>query len=547
MTERTITIEPNPDAPRDLQEAATKYWESDGADEYGMPYFTYTADETRLEDWSHAAYLAAAAGVTATLSDATCIMCDGPLTLTARSTITYEVLDTGRGTCRSCSTNPALQPGIDKALTLERFKERTAGRVSAEQAAVEAEHRREILRDGYPASSNADRVAEADPLAIIATLAILNANTRRPGSATIFMPLTEATQLAVPAAPDRETGLALVREALGNDLIRVDAERTPIDSIDWSTNEDGTVNCGRIFVDYVHCTAPDGDIGDLHERVLHAAGNIVSSAGCIPAEVADIVPDLIVGEAVRYVDFIWRSSLPNPLDDFGDEVRTALVRASEVLSIGQLYSCIWRAERTALSLLDERPIPRSKQPRAMATILVDRINKAIESDDERDRRSFDENHRLPLSPVTSVIFRVVLDLDPMTATMRDIDAKDAQLRGSGLPVLMETHDLLVNHLRTSSGWLGEDFRVAVQSCVYEGSTVLGDTPQAVMVLMSAAHTYDRLAGPIGENEAAIATAQALLLADRPELGGDIGTTALHAILMSMASNSVIQEPPCPHT
>lgn len=143
---------------------------------------------------------------------------------------------------------------------------------------------------------------------------------------------------------------------------------------------------------------------------------------------------IITEEAVRYFAFkLVEHRMPAPAGPHEEALYAAAARGASMLPLGHLYRMAWSCARDAASAYQRH----AGMPRENATVhAVNQFERWVQrasGDSGMLGAPFREDTALPLSADTDLVFRVILRLDPMTATPEQLTeslacAPDAERR-----------------------------------------------------------------------------------------------------------------------
>ncbi|KXX59432.1 hypothetical protein [Rhodococcus sp. LB1] len=519
-----LRIEINSSAPAELQEIGISYWEIVGLDsETGEPVWATKVRELDVTAWANAAHFAAAAAVTATVPDHSCSSCGGKLTLTSRKALT-DTLQGRNVDCRACNTT--VEQRVARILNPKSLEER-ARRLTERQAqetAAAAEReleqsRRDAIAARYPIGTDdsAQRIDDAPLLARIGALAVLHAVGHRAG---LIYPVEFANETI---GPNESLSKELFIAAWHAHLLQIHPT-SPTDSFIW--DDDHTLGDG-IYVRRTRFFTP-GD-GTLEHRLetfashLRADLELPTMWSTDRTELADLVHRVIAEEAGRYLVYqLCEHNLPDLTATHEEALRTVTHRGASHFPIGHLYRMAWSSARDASSAYQRHAGMSKENAITHGLKQFERwIQRASENPESLNAPFREDTTNLPLTAVTSVVFRTILGLDPMSADPAQIDdllaaAPDAEVRAMCDHQIPE-HTELMEWIRTSADhWEDDEFRRIV--AVLENSSADPCAPgcaheHLARVATASGQLYDRIVSRVGDTDAAIVTAEATALAN----------------------------------
>jgi hypothetical protein len=185
--------------------------------------------------------------------------------------------------------------------------------------------------------------------------------------------------------------------------------------------EDGSVSYHPFEMDW-H-PAGEGTLDDRFEAIEQlAAEELHGALGRFSGELESLARDLIVWEAERYLTLqLSDRGIDDPTEAQLARFRESIVGAWTGFSLGQFYYAIWPACAQAA---DNRARNTRMGRDAVTGSAVNAIVQNLDDfrSGQRAAKTYDQPYNLSLSSKTVSVFRVVLDLDPMTALSTDVAA-----------------------------------------------------------------------------------------------------------------------------
>lgn len=545
----------NDEAPRELQIIGEQYWELDGIEEYSSEIvWTRKTSEIDYKPWSGTAHYAAAAALVATSPTFECSNCGGALTLSSRQTLS----DARRGLrviCRECNTTTDERAAgvLDPAARARRERKMEAERTAAQRAteaqaterarlatAAELDTARQIaIQARYPAETENDDGYTLDRTSVttkIAALAVIHAAGQTSG---LIHPVRYDD---ASIAPDSETARELFVDAWHSGLLIVHPSSPPSAFV-WD-QEDATELGNGLYADRTHFAAPGG--GQLTRRLEELARSLRDALGLEKLrsterdELRELAKLLVAEEAIRYLSFeLSLHDLPNPGEQHQERLRSHAAKAASSFALGHIYKMAWTAARDAISAYKRiAGMNREKAATHGLNKFVFYIQRGLDEPDTLGA-TYSERTDLPLSAATDIVFRVILEFNPMTAAPSDIAGRligspDQELRRA-CDDRVPDQSTLIEWLRTSSDWEPNDFRSALARV---GTDVERCAPgcaheRATMIAYQAGQVYDRIISRIGERDAAIVTAEALSLGNKSAYESRAGDLVLASLAIEL--------------
>ncbi|MFD6856017.1 hypothetical protein ACFWCF_01515 [Rhodococcus sp. NPDC060090] len=536
-TDPNIRLEINAYAPTALQDVGIAYWRLEGLEpETGEPIWEQSLSALPYKMWSGGAHYAAAAAVAATLLGYWCASCRGELVLTSRQALVDALV--GKAVeCRRCNTRVDDQAaGIlnPRALTGHSHRALEArGQATIEQA------RREVIAELHPVAFEDPEqlLADASLQAKLGALAVIHAVGNTGG---LIYPI-EINDRTI--APNASLSKDLFIAAWQGGLLQVHPT-SPTNAFSWDgetvLGEGFYTNRARFFV------PGDGPVEERPERLVDLLLDRLDPTrmrSTERTELTDLVRHLIAEEASRYfVHMLGEHNLPDLTETQEDALRTATARGAELFSIGHLDRMVWGSIRDTAGVHQRN----AGMPKANAiTYGLKQFERWIEGASEKpsvlsDPFSEDERN-LPLSSATGIVFRTILDLDPMSAGPGElaealVGASDAELRHE-CDASIPDHDELMEWLRTSPGyWNDGKFRKVLG--LLEGWTPQICAPGCAHerighVAQECGRVYDRIVSSVGDTDAAILTAEATVIANALDDGVRAGDGLLTSLVQTL--------------
>lgn len=531
----------NASAPTALQSLGTEYWSLNGIDpDSGDPIWTFRTTDLDFKEWSGTAHYAAAAAVTATAPTYRCGTCGKLLTLTSRQALTDAV----RGNnvdCRSC--NPTVDDRAAKILdpkALDKRAQRVAKAEADRQAAqvlrgLESS-RKDAIAEQYKVSDESAEylIDKASLLAKVGALSVLHAVGDQDG---LIYPVDNGDNTI---GPNYSFSHDLFLAAWHSDLLQIHPS-SPIDAFTW---DEGAQLGNSIYANRVRFYLPG--TGTLQKRLEEFADHLRARIALATMwstqrdDLAALAQRTIAEEAARYfVYMLQEHNLPDLTEKHEEALRTTTVRGASVFALGHLYRMAWSSARDASSAYQRNSGMSKENAITYGLKQLERWVQRATDDPNLLNEPFNENKKdLPLSAITGVVFRTVMTLDPMTANATDIaealrGSPDAELLRACDELIPERHEL-IEWIRTSTDkWDGAAFRRTVARledwepdlcaphCAHE---------RVGRVAEESGRLFDRIVARVGENEAAISTAEATGVANALRDGVRTGDALLAEIV-----------------
>jgi hypothetical protein len=246
-------------------------------------------------------------------------------------------------------------------------------------------------------------------------------------------PVTPVSQWATPLYPDAESGYGLLGAAVRSGLLVIH-EDSPVDAFVWEEGDGSKPRLTSSFYPsrafyYVPFgpsldTAAKRTRDELAERLDPATSGVERTSRLVEA-----AADLLQLEAIRYFSYLLADhNLPEVPEQHRDRFRDAAGLVARNRPLAQVYNIAWRAVRAAAASRQQTRAPGA----AMSTFAVnqfDRDTSRAATDQEWELKPFNPDSNVPLSHTTWALFRGLLDLHPMYATIADVEEQIAQPRG----------------------------------------------------------------------------------------------------------------------
>lgn len=167
----------------------------------------------------------------------------------------------------------------------------------------------------------------------------------------------------------------------------------------------------------------EGSLTDRYEAVEQlTATELHSALTRFSGELEILTRDLIVEEAERYLGLqLSDRGIDEPTEGQLARFRESIASAWQDFSLGQFYYAIWPACAKAA---DNKARHTYMGRDAVTGSAVNAIMKTLGEfrSGQRAAKAFEQSYKLPLTSRTITVFRVVLDLDPMSAIGSDVHA-----------------------------------------------------------------------------------------------------------------------------
>ncbi|MEU7179899.1 MULTISPECIES: hypothetical protein [Streptomyces] len=436
-----LTLQPVHGVPEELHTIGERYWSVAHYDhENALVAWKGTTTTIDTAGWGPA-YIAAAAGITASVATHACGCCGGQLTLTSRTA--YERLCLGEpAICVDCT--PGLRDKIQRLIDPQRIEQRRAERERARRQAVIdkkvstwdtqwKEWQREAVRARYSFVLTPEAaIPQADVRTEAATLALL----RFSPEASPIPPVR--TWPADPLHPVPGQAAEVIASATRARLLLVHPD-THINAFVWEppTLHDALARVGgdldelpvpQLTNRYLPREAthfvPYGPSKGTAVEALdaHLAKRLEPSqlTGERQEQFLDVVQELIAAEAVRYFDYqLEVRHLPPVPENHVARLQEAAARAAETRSLGELNNIAWLAVVRASDAAQKHPqAPRPNMTTYAVNTFESRV-QLILSDPGKKLQPYDHDR---ISAMSRLVFYNLLDANPFTTT-RD-DARD---------------------------------------------------------------------------------------------------------------------------
>ncbi|ALC06888.1 hypothetical protein CDES_12720 [Corynebacterium deserti GIMN1.010] len=466
-----LVLVPNPDAPRELQIIGEQYWEHNGLHPiYGTIHWNRKASEIDHTSWANSLYHAAAAGVSVSLPKYSCMQCQGDLTLSSRAGL--ETVAKGEKVkCRDCTPN--LNKYVEKVLhphnqanqrkNAERKREQELQREAAEELETA---RKRAIEFRYPSETANDGgyvLAHASIKAKLGALTALHVTSAEEGLIQSFKFSDESI------ASDSRLFHELFVAAWHADLLLIHPSTSP-DAFIWDEQDPAKLG-DEVYLERARFIVPgDGALGarrELFIQELREQLRVESLLSEDRKELQRLLHRLMIKETVRYLIFCFSlHHLPAPADHHLERLQSYLEKAVEKTSLGILFRIAWTAARDAISASTRHPMSKDSVAAHGVNKVVHYIERIIKDPEEFDT-PHNEDTRLPLSEATRIIFNLILELPPMTASPKEIaeilaGASDEELLRNCDNLFAKRKELLA-WLEKDSTWSPQQFRSALES------------------------------------------------------------------------------------
>ncbi|CAM3343001.1 hypothetical protein PSET11_02959 [Arthrobacter ulcerisalmonis] len=177
--------------------------------------------------------------------------------------------------------------------------------------------------------------------------------------------------------------------------------------------------------------AGEGTLDDRFEAIEQLTSQEIHSAlGRFPMELETAAKECIVQEAERYLSLqLADRGIDEPTEAQWERFRESIVDAWSYVSLAQFYYAIWPACARAVDNKARQPfMGRGSVTGSAVNNVVKMLNEFKTG--ERPAKAFAQPYNLPLLSRTVSTFRIMLDLDPLSALEADVAealGTDAQL------------------------------------------------------------------------------------------------------------------------
>lgn len=323
------------------------------------------------------------------------------------------------------------------------------------------------------------------------------------------------------------------------DLLRI-SPMTPVDSIVWV---DGTAEpAGHFFPSLVTYQLPgEGDERErraaLEERL--PAFELASLSSADRHALPTLVASTLVLEAARYLSFqLTLHRLPALQERHVDEIVSGTQARVGSLTLGRLYSIASTAARATVSIKEQYPQTVQATLQTAVSRFLKGVDAAIDEGHHADEYGLDTRH--PLARSTSILFRQLLERNPISTSVDDVVAQLAATSSSCEPPApwWELRDWF-----TQAEWSIEEFEAALDRVSQQSwgqSCVEGCHHQGIAGTSLSAHALRRDFAHLGLEGRArgLALVSALVLADEYAPAGSATLEAVRVELMMPTLRSV---------
>jgi hypothetical protein len=534
----------NPAAPAGLQDLGAAYWKIAGLDpETGELVWACRTSDLDFKFWSGSAHYAAAAAVTVTAPDYSCLSCGGNLTLTSRQAL----IDVRRGKgvdCRSC--NVTVEERAASVLSPKSLEKRSrkaceaaARRRAAEDARQLEQIKREAVAARYPIEEHDSEllIDQVSLIARVGALAVLHAVGDTGG---LIYPVRYRDDTI---GPTTSFSRELFTAAWHADLLQIHPS-SPTNAFVWESEAE--LGDG-IYVDLARFYTPG--TGTLEHRLevfsrdLRASLELAAMWSTERSELAELAHRVIAEEAARYFVYLLREhNLPDLTEKHEEALRTTTTRGASLFSIGHMYRMAWTSARDASSAYQRNlGMPKENAITYGLRQLERWVQRAADDASQLGATFGEEKTKLPLSAVTGVVFRTIMGLDPLNASPATIaaaleEAPDAEALAECDINIPEHHELMEWIRTATEKWDGSEFRrvlavletqemdVCAPHCAHE---------RVSEVARESGLLYDRTVSRLGETDAAIVTAEATRIANVSQGGTRTGDALLADVIRQL--------------
>jgi hypothetical protein len=478
----TITLEQIEGAPGHLVAIAERYWQHQGFDEHGKPQWSETTTSINT-DFEGPAHVVAARAVRALVKDRECDQCRNNLALTSRAA--FERLCQGRAaSCVDC--DPSMQDHLKRAAKPGQAQRRRSQRERRAHHELEVERQRQvaqqqrvILQREFAVELTPDAaLPTVDLRTNIYALAMLH---HAPDESGILHPV-ETWVNGIHPCPDRDH--LLVTEVMRADIIRIHPT-THVDAFAWteSSEEDsrapvlGTTFYPLKVTWYVPYGASFAAAHLDAQTTLNQRLSLSALSAPEKDELADLIRQVVAGEALRYLEFhLSLLNLPTLPDHQRERSLEILLHAAGALSLAELYNLAWRsAQRAAAAAQEHQRAPRRNMTTHAVNWLEQRTLEAL-SPNAAALKPFQRDSRVPLAPLTRTVFESLLHLDPFTSTASlDMIGQSEDDVISAAPAVFEAPSVIScsecgTSLLPDEAWMWVDVRHALDRIKDEPTT-----------------------------------------------------------------------------
>ena len=527
--------------PADLVRLALPYWKLDAVDEYDGPKWSLSASQLATDGLGQIHHVAAAA-VRAVVRGAVCEQCGGSLALRTRSDFA-TVLAGGHAVCVTCDPKYVTAAAkVRAAFAGEKYQKASSGRVQREAEKKWNEDRLGVIKQKYRVELTPDVDPPLAPFdAAVAMLAILRFSSFRKQSPGWIPPVDEwDTLLAAGAGKTFEA----VERAFKAGLMRIYpwaqeafVYKPPSFQVALSEAHGDLASIaspaltGSYYPLLASYYVPFGPSMGTALEILdgHLVGRVALTSlnELDRISLVEMIRAAMADEAVRYFHYrIEYNSLPLVPEQHVPRLREAAFKAAEYMPLGRLYAQAWRAAKDGAAAAHRRGLPNSPN---MSTFAVNQFERFVADRANVDNgKSFGEDDSVPLAAMTLILFRTVLDVDPMVLSLREISEKleSVELPDDGSWDWAEASDS-VRKAIVANLWSSDALRSELQN--------MRDTWTPVQAFAAPARVADRLANHFdlyaqGQDRQAAALEAVDLATLLARAGGDDATAAQTIVL-----------------
>ena len=366
-------VRPVAGAAADLTQFGQRYWSLLGIDEYQEAVWSEQLSAFSQDSGlSHRrAYLLAAAGTRAVLSQHACARCDGPLSLRAREDFERHLAGTIPETCIDC--DPLFMTAVGRESTPAAAHRRAQDRARAQHrldidAARETWAREQAAHVATHHDGSGPTTPPPGPAPVAAQLTALTLLTSDPDATTI----APITALPIPLAPTPTMAETLLTACRDHDLLRTHPQ-SPVEACRWERTFDDALTAADgnpAAVGEPRCTGteligarwyqPDPPPGTepQHRTVLAWLESLTPDRLTLQqvGELSDLCNMLMVEETLRQLNAglnVLRLA-PVPAQHHL-RLRQTVMDMTEFLTLAQCSTLVGRAVRGAAKVKDANP------------------------------------------------------------------------------------------------------------------------------------------------------------------------------------------------
>lgn len=465
-----LVVTPVPDAPAVLIDYGLRYWEHDGLHEHAtVAWLQRVAD---IDPAVSQPNIVAGAGVTATVPGQVCPNCDTtPWTVRSRSDVD-GFLKTGEARVQKCGRcDETYRKSVAREMDPERVSRRGAQRQAAEErAAVQRQRAAEQTRARavraawdaarrtfvemkhplrFPAAADVPTVLAQLDAPVRVEAAVLAALRFAPAAS----PIPPLSSWVTPLCPDVKMAASLVEGWLQHGLLAIHPH-SALDAFVWEPKTEQALEAAAgdpdllpeptselFYPTEVLWYAPNGpSLGTSPQRLDEYLATRLERAQMTAlrqSDLLDLVSEVIAAETLRYFQFqLDEHNLPPVPDNHQVRIEDAAERLGQVRSLSVGYNLAWQSARAAAAAAQANPrAPRPNMTTHGVNMFEDKAQQAV-ADPTYATKVFRADSRLPLTPLTRLVFMSVLATDPMTTSRYDA----ANLLPSSLPSGQEEDD-----------------------------------------------------------------------------------------------------------